>query len=296
MAVLGTAVAVPVVVPRLPGRAGRHRLRAGELCPERRRVAAAGAGPGHRADAAPGAAQRRAAGLHAVDRSPSGFRWCSAPPRATTSSPATSTTPGPARSRPDPPVVSAGATVMLGSRACCCCCAPAAGGPGPLRVDRRPGRGTTEGLGLGAWRGGCSARCSGCISRRRRSPRSLALALSSVVSELTPLIAPWHLFTLGNWQTIGQGQYIQSIRNTAEIALVGALVTTAVVALATAVAHRSGFRLRRSPAVPAAVPPGHPRDHHRDRVLLDILAGQPARWRACGTASGGSCSRSASAH
>jgi iron(III) transport system permease protein len=73
-----------------------------------------------------------------------------------------------------------------------------------------------------------------------------ALALSSVVSELTPLIAPWHLLTLGNWQMIGQGTFAHSILNTVEIALVGGLLTTAVVALATAVAHRSRFGLRRS--------------------------------------------------
>jgi iron(III) transport system permease protein len=74
----------------------------------------------------------------------------------------------------------------------------------------------------------------------------VALALTSVVTELTPLIAPWHLFTLGNWQTIGQGTFAHSILNTVEIAVVGAVLTTVVVALATAVAHRSGFRLRRS--------------------------------------------------
>jgi iron(III) transport system permease protein len=73
-----------------------------------------------------------------------------------------------------------------------------------------------------------------------------ALALSSVVSELTPLIAPWHLFTPDNWRTIAQGTYAQSILNTVEIALVGGLLTTLLVALATAVAQRSRFRLRRS--------------------------------------------------
>jgi iron(III) transport system permease protein len=73
-----------------------------------------------------------------------------------------------------------------------------------------------------------------------------ALALSSVVSQLTPLIAPWHLLTLENWRAIGQGPFATSIRNTIEIAVIGAVVTTAVVALATAVAHRSKFRLRAS--------------------------------------------------
>jgi iron(III) transport system permease protein len=73
-----------------------------------------------------------------------------------------------------------------------------------------------------------------------------ALGLWSVVSQLTPLIAPWHLLTLSNWQTVAHGTLAQSIVNSVEIALAGAVLTTAVVALATAVAHRSRFRLRRT--------------------------------------------------
>ena len=74
----------------------------------------------------------------------------------------------------------------------------------------------------------------------------IALAVDSVVSQLTPLIAPWHLLTAASWKAITHGQYIQSIRESAVIALVGAVVTTILVALATAVAHRSRFALRRS--------------------------------------------------
>ncbi|MGH3246434.1 MAG: ABC transporter permease [Trebonia sp.] len=74
----------------------------------------------------------------------------------------------------------------------------------------------------------------------------LALAVESAVSQLTPLIAPWHLLTSGNWTAIAHGEYIQSIRNSALIALAGAAVATVLVALATAVAHRSRFALRRS--------------------------------------------------
>jgi iron(III) transport system permease protein len=74
----------------------------------------------------------------------------------------------------------------------------------------------------------------------------LALAVESAVSQLTPLIAPWHLLTSGNWTAIAHGEYIQSIRNSVLIALAGAAVATVLVALATAVAHRSRFALRRS--------------------------------------------------
>jgi iron(III) transport system permease protein len=86
----------------------------------------------------------------------------------------------------------------------------------------------------------------------------LGLALMSVVVVLTPLVAPWHLLTWDHWQTLGQGEFLRSIEHSAVLALVGALVTTAVVALATLVAHRSRFPLRRTlPVVmlyPRAIP------------------------------------------
>jgi iron(III) transport system permease protein len=74
----------------------------------------------------------------------------------------------------------------------------------------------------------------------------VALALQSSVSVLTPLIAPWHEWTTAYWHQLGQPDFTGSIRNSLEIAAVGAVVTTAVVALATTVAHRSAFRLSRS--------------------------------------------------
>jgi iron(III) transport system permease protein len=73
----------------------------------------------------------------------------------------------------------------------------------------------------------------------------IALALQSSVSVLTPLIAPWQEWTAGNWQQLGQPDYVASIRNSLEIAAIGAVMTTAIVALATAVAHRSTFRAGR---------------------------------------------------
>jgi iron(III) transport system permease protein len=86
----------------------------------------------------------------------------------------------------------------------------------------------------------------------------LGLALMSVVVVLTPLVAPWHLLTWDHWQTLGQGEFLRSIEHSAVLALVGALLTTAVVALATLVAHRSRFPLRRTlPVVmlyPRAIP------------------------------------------
>jgi iron(III) transport system permease protein len=74
----------------------------------------------------------------------------------------------------------------------------------------------------------------------------LGLALMSFVVVLTPLIAPWDLLTWEHWRTLNDGVFERSIRNSALIAVVGALLATAVVTVATLVAHRSPFRLRRT--------------------------------------------------
>jgi iron(III) transport system permease protein len=147
---------------------------------------------------------------------------------------------------PDPPVVSAGATVML---ACACALLLARskllGDQARfVSIGGRPG--TADGVRLGRFGRGVLGAFLGLYLAATTFAPIAALALSSVVSELTPLIAPWHLLTLGNWQAIGHGTFAHSILDTAEIALIGGVGTTAVVALATAVAHRSGFRLRRS--------------------------------------------------
>jgi len=74
----------------------------------------------------------------------------------------------------------------------------------------------------------------------------LGLALMSLVTVLTPLIAPWDLFTWEHWRALNDGVFARSIRNSALIAVVGATVTTALVAIATLVAHRSRFPARRT--------------------------------------------------
>jgi iron(III) transport system permease protein len=67
-----------------------------------------------------------------------------------------------------------------------------------------------------------------------------------VVVILTPLVAPWHLLTWDHWQMLGQGEFLRSIEHSALISVVGAIATTALVAIATLVAHRSRFPLRRT--------------------------------------------------
>ena len=75
----------------------------------------------------------------------------------------------------------------------------------------------------------------------------IGLALMSVVVVLTPLVPPWELLTSAHWHVLlDDAVFRRSIQNSAIIAVVGAVATTAFVALATLVAHRSGFRFRRT--------------------------------------------------
>ena len=74
----------------------------------------------------------------------------------------------------------------------------------------------------------------------------IGLGLMSSVTILTPLIAPWHFLTWDNWQALGDPVFRRSIQNSAIIAVVGAVLATSFVALATLVAHRSRFPLRRT--------------------------------------------------
>ena len=73
----------------------------------------------------------------------------------------------------------------------------------------------------------------------------VGLATMSFVVVLTPLVPPWELATWDHWRVLWEDDaFRRSIENSAIIAVVGAVLTTAFVALATLVAHRSGFRFR----------------------------------------------------
>jgi iron(III) transport system permease protein len=75
----------------------------------------------------------------------------------------------------------------------------------------------------------------------------LGLALMSFVVVLTPLVPPWELLTWDHWRVLQDDPtFRHSIENSALIAVVGAVLTTAFVALATLVAHRSRFPLRKT--------------------------------------------------
>jgi iron(III) transport system permease protein len=74
----------------------------------------------------------------------------------------------------------------------------------------------------------------------------LGLATMSFVVVLTPLVAPWKLATWSNWHQLTTGEFHRAIVNSLEISFVGAILATALVAMATLVAHRSRFPLRRA--------------------------------------------------
>lgn len=148
---------------------------------------------------------------------------------------------------PDPPVVSAGATVLLAA-ACLLLLLRSRllGDEARFVSTGRRGAAAGGGVHLGwFWRVAFGAFLGLYLLATAFGPIA-ALAVSSVVQQLTPLIAPWHMLTLSNWRSVTQGVFAHSIQNSVEIAVVGAILTVAVVALATAVAHRSRFRLRRS--------------------------------------------------
>ena len=145
---------------------------------------------------------------------------------------------------PDPPVVSAGATVLL-ALACALLIARRRLLGDQARFTSIGGRSAPSGSVTlkKTWRLVLALIMGLYVIATTVAPL-VALALSSVVSELTPLIAPWHLLTGSHWSAIAHGQYSKSIVNTVEIAGIGAVVTTALIGLATAVAHRSSFAAR----------------------------------------------------
>jgi iron(III) transport system permease protein len=148
---------------------------------------------------------------------------------------------------PNPPIVSAGATVLLAA-ACLLLLLRSRLLGDQVRFVSTRGRGaaTGEGVQLGKFMRVTLGVLLGLYLAATTFAPIAALALSSVVQQLTPLIPPWQMLTLSNWRAISQGVFVHSIQNSVEIAVVGAVVTVAVVALATAVAHRSKFRMRRS--------------------------------------------------
>jgi len=146
---------------------------------------------------------------------------------------------------PDSPLVSAGAMLLLLVATLLLLLRNRLLGAEARYVSVAGKAGRTAMLSLRAWRWPLAAAVGLYIFFSTLVP-VLGLALMSFVTFLTPLIAPWHLFTWSNWDILGTGVYRRSIEHSALLALVGGAATTAVVALATLVAHRSKLTVRRS--------------------------------------------------
>lgn len=83
----------------------------------------------------------------------------------------------------------------------------------------------------------------------------LALVLRSFVQYLTPLMSPWKFLTLDHFRVLVEQEiYLRSIGNSLVAAAIGAAVTTALIALITAVVQRSEFRLARQLEMVAMFP------------------------------------------
>jgi iron(III) transport system permease protein len=146
---------------------------------------------------------------------------------------------------PDSPVVSAGAMLLLLTATLLLLVRNRMLGAEARYVSVAGKAGRTAMLSLRGWRWPLAAAVTLYLVFSTLVP-VLGLALMSFVAFLTPLIAPWHLFTLSNWSILGTGVYLRSIEHSALLAVVGGILTTAVVALATLVAHRSRLPVRRS--------------------------------------------------
>jgi iron(III) transport system permease protein len=146
---------------------------------------------------------------------------------------------------PDSPVVSAGAVLLLAFATVLLLLRNRLLGAEARYVSVAGKAGRSALLSLRGWRWVFAAAVALYLLFSTIVP-VVGLALMSFVAFLTPLIAPWHLFTWSNWQLLGGGVYLRSIEHSALLGLLGGVVTTAVVALATLVAHRSRLPVRRT--------------------------------------------------
>jgi iron(III) transport system permease protein len=146
---------------------------------------------------------------------------------------------------PDPATVSAGAMLLLAVATLLLVLRNRLLGAEAryVSIGGRAGRGAM--LGLRGWRAPLALAIVLYLVFSTLVP-VLGLALMSVVVVLTPLVAPWHLMTWANWHQLATGEFRRAIENSAEISLVGAILATAIVAVATLIAHRSRFPLRRA--------------------------------------------------
>ena len=146
---------------------------------------------------------------------------------------------------PDPATVSAGAVMLLGVATVLLFIRNGLLGSEARYVSIAGRAGRNAMLSLRAWRWPLALAIVLYLTFSTLIP-VLGLALMSVVVVLTPLVAPWHLLTWDHWQQLTTGEFRRAIEHSLEISLVGAVLATGLVAMATLVAHRSRFQLRKS--------------------------------------------------
>src|SRR5258707_3878631 len=160
---------------------------------------------------------------------------------------------------PDPSFVSAGAVLLLMVvSGLLIIRARLSGSEQRFIASSALGGGTYRPLNLGRWRWPSCIALGTFIGVTSVIPL-LGLVLMSCVKVLTTLEVPWHLFTAENWHLVATDPTLRrSIIDSLIIAGGGGAATVLLVAVATLIAHRSGFPLRRTlaPALiyPRAVP------------------------------------------
>jgi iron(III) transport system permease protein len=147
--------------------------------------------------------------------------------------------------RADPAIVSAGATVLLLVATLLIALRQRLLGAEARYVSVE--RGTlNQPLPLRRWRMPLTALIVGFLLVTTLAPVG-GVVLASFVSLLTPLLSPFHLLTLDNFHAAFSDPALKaSMRNSLVVAAFGAVGTTALIAVATLVAHRSQFVLRHS--------------------------------------------------
>lgn len=147
---------------------------------------------------------------------------------------------------PDPPIVSAGAILLLAVASTLLVVRGRL-----LRHAARYTSGTRATppaypLDLGRWRIPAAVGMAGFVALTCVIPL-LGLALMSSMTDLTTLVAPWHLWSAANWHEIWADPGLhRAITNSLIVAVIGSAATVALVSVATVIAHHSGFRLRRT--------------------------------------------------
>jgi iron(III) transport system permease protein len=159
---------------------------------------------------------------------------------------------------PDPPVVSAGAVLLLVAVSLLLVVRARLSGAQQRFAAGGQGGGPARPLDLGRWRWPAAVALGAFIAVTSAVPL-LGLVLMSFVRALTTLDAPWHEFTAYNWTTVATDPVLRrSFLDSLLIAGAGGAATVALVAVATLIAHRSRFPLRPAlaPALiyPRAVP------------------------------------------